>query len=129
MKKETAINHLFQHGRLTATLEGMRQMLWGAITEVDEEEGRICFTNHHNQQVRFVLEDAKDFMPTKFVPQRMYAKLNCNCGCKAEARYICENCGATFCGSRHGVQVRDDKGTSRDLCDKCVPIVLGIQKN
>jgi hypothetical protein len=71
MKKETAINHLFQHGRLTAEHEGKRQMLWGAITAVDEEGGEICFTNHHNQQVKYKFEDAKDFMPAKFIQRNV----------------------------------------------------------
>lgn len=123
MKKETAINHLFQHGRLTAEHEGKRQMLWGAITAVDEDGGEICFTNHHNQQVKYKFEDAKDFMPAKFVPKKMYFKLNCSCGCKAEERYICEVCGATFCGTKHGVQIRDKDGNKVNACNECAKTI------
>jgi hypothetical protein len=38
MKRETLIQHLFEHGRMTAYIQGQRQVIWGVIAEVTSED-------------------------------------------------------------------------------------------
>jgi len=132
MKRETLIQHLFEHGRMTAYIQGQRQVIWGVIAEVTSEDDpvplKVKLLNHSAEMQTFDLKEVKGFRLEPYQHERKPPKLKCDCGCKASERYICENCGATFCGTKHGVQARDGNGTAMDLCDKCVPIILGIEK-
>jgi hypothetical protein len=132
MKSEALKKHLFEHGRMTAYAKDQRQVVWGVIADVDENKetgsGTVKLMNHSAEIQQYDLKNVKGFRLEPYQHGRKAAKLQCDCGCKAEQRYVCENCGATFCGTKHGVQDRDGNGTSMDLCDKCVPIVLGIEK-
>ena len=132
MKRETLIQHLFEHGRITAYAQGQRQVVWGVIADVtsedDPEISKVKLLNHSAEIQKFDLKDVKGFRIEPYQHGRKTPKLKCDCGCKAEQRYVCGNCGATFCGTRHGLQDRDENGTSWDLCEKCVPIILGIEK-
>lgn len=125
MKKETLQQHLFEHGRLTAYAKGERQVVWGVIADVNCVE--ITLMNHSREFQRFIMKDIKGFRREAYQHGRKSPLLQCDCGCKSEERYICENCGATFCGLKHGAQDRDCTGTARDLCDKCVAEVTEIK--
>ncbi len=132
MKRETLIQHLFEHGRITAYVQGTRQVIWGVIADVTTEEGpdpsKVKLLNHSAEIQKFDLKEVKGFRIEPYQHNRKTPKLKCDCGCKADLRYVCSNCGDTFCGTKHGVQDRDSNGIALDLCDKCVPIILGIEK-
>lgn len=127
MKRETIIKYKAQHGRMTAYVQGERQVIWGEITDVN---GRVTLKVHSDEELllKFDFKNIRGFRVEPIAAKKKYPKLQCDCGCKADERYICENCGATFCGTKHGIQDRDERGKAWDLCDKCVPIILGIEK-
>lgn len=117
MKKETLQQHLFEHGRLTAYAKGERQVVWGVIADVNCVD--ITLMNHSREFQKFEMKAIKGFRPEPYQHGRKSLLLQCDCNCKAEERYICEKCGSTFCGSKHGKQERDNDGRAWDLCEKC----------
>lgn len=129
MKREALLKHLFEHGRLTAYAKDQRQVVWGVIADVEEDKetgnSTVKILNHSAEIQEYDLKLVKGFRLEPYQHGRKSVKLQCDCGCKAEQRYICENCGATFCGTKHGTQARDDKDTSRDLCGECVNSIFG----
>ena len=128
MKRETLIQHLFEHGRITAYVQGTRQVIWGVIADVtsdqDSDPLKVRLLNHSAEIQKFDLKDVKGFRIEPYQHTRKALKLKCDCGCKAEQRYVCGNCGATFCGTKHGIQERDKDGNNLDLCDSCAGKVL-----
>jgi hypothetical protein len=124
MKRETLLPFITEHGRLTAYAKGERQVIWGVITDVNGNH--ITLTNHQNEQQNFEFKDIRGFRREKITLEKTYQKLLCDCGCKAEERFICERCGKTFCGSHHGMQVRNTEGKAQDLCGDCCKEVKGI---
>ena len=126
MKRETLTQHLFEHGRLTAYCKGERQVIWGVIADVNCTEMKIM--NHSTELQTFEMKAIKGFRKEPYRYSRKPMVLQCDCGCKAEERYICEVCGKTFCGLKHGVQERNTNGDNLDLCDKCAEKVLNEMK-
>jgi len=121
MKRETLLRHMFEHGRLTAYHEGERQVVWGVIADVNCDTMRIL--NHEAELQKFEMKNIKGFRKEVFNLTRKYSTLTCDCGCKSTDRFICEKCGRTFCGTKHGVLIRDETGTALNLCEKCVSSV------
>jgi hypothetical protein len=117
MKKETLLNQMYQHGRLTAYHNGERQVIWGVIAEVTDETATLL--NHSREFQRFELKAIKGFRKEEFSHRKKYSQLLCDCGCKSEEKYICEVCGGAFCGA-HIVTIRDSGGSSVDTCIKCL---------
>lgn len=117
---------MFQHGRLTAYHNGERQVIYGVIADVNCNTMRIL--NHEVEFQTFELKAIKGFRKEPFASQRQIPMLQCDCGCKTDTRYVCEKCGATFCGSMHGITTRDEKGELWDLCDKCAQEIIETTK-